>query len=123
METQDLIAFRIALRDLHGIQPADDRRQAIRYTPTGALSQARVRIGSANEVLDADVVDLSPNGMRLAVGTGVACKEGDPCTIMLELIAGQRIQLTGEVRWTKHHPFITVFGVLLEPDHNPIQPV
>ena len=123
MESQDLIAFRIALRDLHGMTPANDRRREIRYTPTGPLSQAKVHLAAVPQALQADVVDLSPSGMRLAVEPGVHCAEGDLCTIRMALHTARTLELHGQVRWVKHHPFITVFGVLLEPEHTPIQPV
>ncbi|MEB3234349.1 MAG: PilZ domain-containing protein [Cyanobacteriota bacterium] len=123
MEPQDLVAFRIALRELTGVLPAEERRKESRYTPTGPLSRAKVSIGQDSTQLDADVVDLSPSGMRLAVGPGVSCSEGDRCTIEITLHLQKSLNLTGEVRWVKHHPYITVFGILLDPDNSPLQAV
>lgn len=123
MESQDLVAFRIALRELTGVLPAEERRKELRYTPTGPLSRAKVQINDDKLQLEADVVDLSPSGMRLAVGPGIACAEGDRCSIEITLHLQKSLNLNGEVRWVKHHPFITVFGVLLDPDNNPLQAV
>ena len=116
MRQQDLAQYRRALRLLDGLQPSDQRRAESRFSPTGPLSKARVCISSnGHDPLDADVVDLSPSGMRLAVAPGHACCEGDHCRIEVVVDASQRLALEGEVRWVKHHPYITVFGVLLDP--------
>ena len=117
LQLQNLASYRRALRQLDGLQPSDQRRAESRFAPTGPLSKARVCISSnGQDPLDADVVDLSPSGMRLAVGPGHACCEGDQCEIELVVDPQQRLALVGEVRWVKHHPYITVFGVLLDPE-------
>ena len=117
--TRDLIAFRIALRELSDALPAEDRRSGARYHPTGRLSRAQVLINDDSTTIDADVVDLNPSGMRLAVGAGNNCSEGDRCSIEIALHLQQILRLNGEIRWVKHHPYITVFGVLLDPDNTP----
>lgn len=61
--------------------------------------------------------------MRLALGPGIPCHEGDRVCIEMTLSQQQTLHLNGEIRWTKHHPYITVFGVLLDPDNSPVQPV
>jgi hypothetical protein len=113
----------MALRNLDAVVPADDRRRERRFTPTGPLSRATVRLEPGSEPLEADIVDLSPSGMRLAVRAGVQCAEGDHCRITLELSPAQRLQLEGEIRWSQQHPHITVFGVLLDPANAPLGPV
>lgn len=123
MESQDLVAFRIALRESTAILPTEELRKELRYTPTGPFSRAKVTIGSDQTQHDADVVDLSPSGMRLALGPGIPCHEGDRVCIEMTLSQQQTLHLNGEIRWTKHHPYITVFGVLLDPDNSPVQPV
>jgi len=42
MESQDLVAFRIALRESTAILPTEERRKELRYTPTGSFSRAKV---------------------------------------------------------------------------------
>lgn len=123
MQSRDLIAFRIALRELSDALPAEDRRKENRYHPTGPLSRALVLINDDSTKIDADVVDLAPSGMRLAVGAGTNCSEGDRCTIEIRLHLQRLLNLTGEIRWVKHHPYITVFGVLLDPDSMPLQAI
>jgi len=123
VEPEDLVAFRVALRQLDALEPAFDRRRESRFTSTGPLSRAQVSITPDPEVLDADVVDLSASGMRLAVRAGVRCSEGDLCQITVQLSSTRRLQLSGEIRWSKHHPYITVFGVLLDPGSQPLGPV
>lgn len=117
------MAFRIALRELSDALPAEDRRREERYHPTGRLSRAQVLINDGKTKIDADVVDLNPSGMRLAVGAGTNCSEGDRCSIEIRLHLQQLLRLNGEIRWVKHHPYITVFGVLLDPDNTPDQAV
>lgn len=114
MQSQDLISLRTALRQLEGVIASQDRRHEVRYTPNGPLSKAKVLFAlDPLTSLDADVVDLSPHGMRLAVEPGVACESGSYCTIEISLTPAQTLHLDAEVRWVKHHPFITVFGVRL----------
>ncbi|MEB3276246.1 MAG: PilZ domain-containing protein [Cyanobacteriota bacterium] len=123
MQSIDLIAFRIALRELSDALPAEDRRSEARYHPTGRLSRAQVLINGDSTKIDADVVDLNPSGMRLAVGPGTNCSAGDRCSIEIALHLQQLIRLNGEIRWVTHHPYITVFGVLLDPGNTADQAV
>ncbi|MEB3173386.1 MAG: PilZ domain-containing protein [Cyanobacteriota bacterium] len=123
MEPEDLVAFRVALRDLDSVVPVIDRRRESRFTPTGPLSRARVTLPQVAGELEADVVDLSAHGMRLAVRADVACAEGDHCQIRIDLSPTRQIRLSGEVRWSTHHRHITVFGVLLDATNQPLRPV
>lgn len=124
MTQRDLFAFRMALRELEGIVPAEDRRREHRYIPSGSLSRARVCLDGQASWLDADVIDLSAHGIRLAVAPGARCRESESCLIELVTNPGRRpLRLGGEIRWVQVHQAITVFGVLLDPDHTPLQPV
>lgn len=113
MLAQDLAAFRTALRQQTGLVPAEDRRQEPRYTPVGHLARARVSVGPASPLVDADVVDLSLNGLRLAVAPDVQPKPGTACTIQLTPNGSRILKLQGEIRWVERHALITVFGVQL----------
>jgi hypothetical protein len=123
MDHGDLLVFRKALRDLQGLVPAQDRRHEYRYSPAGSLSHALVCLDGSGSFLDADVVDLSASGMRLAIGPGLNCREGDRCTIEIQPQERRLLRLDGEVRWVQSHRLITVFGVLLDPDNTLLQPV
>jgi len=116
MRAQDLAAFRSALRQQNGLVPAEDRRQEPRYTPVGPLARAKVILAASAAPIDADVVDLSLNGLRLAVTPEAIPEAGISCTIQLTPDGRRTLQLQGEIRWVERHPLITVFGVLLKSD-------
>jgi hypothetical protein len=113
MLAQDLAAFRTALRQQNGLYPAEDRRQDPRYTPVGPLARASVRLGQLSVPVDADVVDLSLNGLRLAVPPQVMPEPGMSCKIQLTPDGTRMLQLQGQIRWVERHALITVFGVQL----------
>lgn len=113
MLAQDLAAFRTALRQQNGLVPAEDRRQEPRYTPVSHLARARVSVGPASPPVDADVVDLSLSGLRLAVPPDVQPEPGMSCTIQLTPDGNRILKLLGEIRWVERHALITVFGVQL----------
>ena len=123
MVPQDLLAFRVALSKLDSLETANERRSDVRYVPSASLSCAKVRLGSEDPIHDADVVDLSVNGIRLALAAGIQCQEGDPCQIIFDPDEGTTWTLDGQIRWVTQHPYITVFGVLLDPQHTPLGPV
>ncbi len=124
MIPQDLLEFRFALTKLQTLEVSSDRRKHTRYAPSGWLTTAKVRFASADEQLhDADVVDLSSSGIRLALPPGTSFGEGDRCQIILAPNASTTWVLDGEIRWVTLHPYITVFGVLLDPDNSPIQAI
>ena len=113
MLAQDLAAFRTALRQQNGVLPAEERRQESRFTPVGPLARARVRLGLVSVPVDADVVDLSLNGLRLAVPPQVMPEPGMSCKIQLTPDGTRMLQLQGQIRWVERHALITVFGVQL----------
>ena len=123
MVPQDLLAFRVALSKLDSLETANERRRDSRYVPSGPLSRAKVKLPCEDQIQDADVVDLSVNGIRLALAAGAQCREGDRCQILIAPHEGTTWTLDGEIRWVTHHPYITVFGVLLDPDHGAFGPV
>ena len=114
MREQDLAAFRMALRQQNGVLPAEDRRQEPRYTPVGHLARALVRLGRASSPVDADVVDLSLNGLRLAVPPDERPEPGMSCQIALTPDGSRMLELRGEIRWVERHTLISVFGVQLD---------
>ena len=123
MVPEDLLEFRLAIAKLERVEPTTDRRHEARYAPTGWLARASVRFEQEAETCDADVIDLSPSGIRLALPPGKHFGEGERCQVMISPNASTIWQLDGEIRWVTLHPYITVFGVLLEPDHSPLSAV
>lgn len=115
MLAQDLAAYRMALRQQSGMLPVEDRRREPRYTPVGHLARAKVRLEPTSPPIDADVVDLSVNGLRLAVSPAVKPTPGMPCQIQLTSDGSRMLQLQGEIRWVEQHALISVFGVQLQP--------
>ena len=123
MIPQDLLAFRLALSKLETLEPASERRHHTRYVPSGPLAKAKVQLPMEAAVHDADVVDLSPSGVRLAILPGIPCQEGERCQIHVTPNPTTTWTLEGEIRWVTHHPYVTVFGVLFDPEHAAISPV
>jgi len=123
MVPQDLLEFRIAIAKLDFVDPTCDRRHEKRYAPTGAFEQASVRFSRDTACKQADVIDLSPNGIRLALPPSEKLQEGQRCQIIITPNPSTAWKLEGEIRWVTPHPYITVFGVLLDPDNVPMAPV
>jgi PilZ domain len=80
------------------------------------MSRAVIKLSGSTELIDADVIDVSSSGMRLAVSSVYKPKQGTTCIVQLTPDGCQNLQLQGEIRWMEEHPLITVFGVLLEPE-------
>jgi hypothetical protein len=102
-------------------QQAYDRRADQRRKPLPDEARAEVRLfrGSVIERLDAEVLDLSSTGMRLAAFVNQRVAVGDRC----EIFVGSHHDCRSHhatVRWVEPHPLIQVFGV--EFEHEPITP-
>ena len=115
MRAQDLAAFRWALRRQKGLIPVNDRRKEPRYLPIGPMARARVKLTGSAELFDADVIDVSFSGLRVAVHSNLKPEQGTTCKIQLTTDGSQTLLLQGEIRWTEQRSLISVFGVLLEP--------
>jgi hypothetical protein len=115
-QAQDLAAYRTALRLDPQLIPVEDRRQDPRFTPVGPLAKAKVAWAALSDLdqIDADVIDLSQNGLRLAVHAGATPAPGMTCRIQLSPDGQRVLQVRGQVRWVEHHPLIIVFGVQLD---------
>ena len=116
MQAQDLAAYRAALRLGSHLIPVEDRRQEPRFTPIGPLAKAKVCLAAASALdqIDADVIDLSSNGLRLAVHAGATPAIGMTCRIQLCPDGRRILQVRGQIRWVEHHPLIIVIGVQLD---------
>ena len=96
-------------------QRREDRRKPLPEQAEAEVSVVR-RVGM--ERISAEVLDLSPSGMRLAAFANEQVHEGDRCAIT---VPGS--EATGPrwatVRWVKPHPMIQVFGVQFDQPEGP----
>jgi len=93
-------------------QQVMERRSDERRKPLPEHAEATVsftgRPGSAS--IQAEVLDVSSGGMRLAAFAHAEIQIGDGCLITLAGSPAQAAQ-KATVRWVKPHPMIQVFGV------------
>ncbi|MEB3235986.1 MAG: PilZ domain-containing protein [Cyanobacteriota bacterium] len=90
---------------------ADQRRES-RRKPLPEQAQAELSFVRRQglERIQAEVLDLSSSGMRLAAFANEQIQEGDRCEIAVHA-NGTVAQHSATVRWVKPHPMIQVFGV------------
>jgi hypothetical protein len=58
-----------------------------------------------------EILDLSSDGMKIAMDTFVAIEAEQPCQLLVTTDDDETFHLKGTVRWVEAHPYITVFGV------------
>jgi len=89
--------------------------RADRFKPPEHFDLARVRIGDAAAApLIGEIVDISPDGMKLALEGGHPIPVGQPCRLDIGADGKEWFELEGVVRWVDSHPLITVIGVQLQ---------
>ena len=93
-----------------------EQRREERRKPLPEQSQAEVRFarGLGLERIQAEVIDLSSSGMRLAAFANEQIKAGDRCTISVQGSETTEPRWA-TVRWIDPHPMIQVFGVEFDP--------
>ena len=95
-----------------------ERRREQRHNPLPEHAQALVsfvrRVGM--QTIQAEVLDVSRDGMRLAAFAHQTIEPDDRCQITVEG-SDTLINRWATVRWVEAHPLIRVFGV--EFDLNP----
>ena len=86
---------------------AEERRKPLPEQIKASVSFVRHQ---AAQSIQAEVLDLSSTGMRLAAFANDTIRQGDRCQIA---VLGQEIEPPrwATVRWVKPHPLIQVFGV------------
>lgn len=111
--SRDLDRFRYALQRLN-----DRLQQAVRpdrFKPPEDLTLARVsftdRQGSP---LVGEIIDIGADGMKIALAGGETVAVGETCELQVGADDAEHYELSGSVRWVQSHPYITVFGVLLD---------
>jgi len=72
-----------------------------------------VRLGEEADGAPAmgEILDLSSDGMKIAMDTFVAIEAEQPCQLLVTTDDDETFHLKGTVRWVEAHPYITVFGV------------
>lgn len=108
-----------------GVEPAEDRRKAVRdrraevrYVPhDGGMAARIVRCGSG-QVHSADLLDISRASARLAIHAGVDFKLDENCIVMLLPTAGDAMAFSGVVARTEEHSKITVLVIAFNESVN-----
>ncbi len=111
MAVGDLERFRQALDRLQAQLVATPRPS--RFKPTSHLMVVEVRLGEEADGAPAmgEILDLSSDGMKIAMDTFVAIEAEQPCQLLVTTDDDETFHLKGTVRWVEAHPYITVFGV------------
>jgi hypothetical protein len=114
VDSADLDQFREAFRlQEERLQTAS---RSSRFKPPTDLATARITfegIDGGKEILG-EVLDLSSEGMKVAIEIGINLKVDQPCKMILGTGIDESYSLWGTVRWVEQSAYITVFGVLLE---------
>lgn len=114
MTTSDQERFKFALGQLQGHLLEASR--PVRYKPDENFALASVCFavdGDFGEPCVGEILDVSLDGMKIALGVGPLLEAGQTCRIVVK-VQGQTYELLGRVRWVEASPFITVFGVALD---------
>ena len=119
--------------DLERFRQALERRRSqlleasrsSRYRPPTDLATAQVSLpgeGAGSTPILAEILDLSGDGLRVAISPGPNLRVGQICLLRFEPESGDGFHLTGEVRWVEASAHIVVFGIrllVLEADTTP----
>ena len=68
---------------------------------------------TASAAVLAEILDLSGDGMKIAIGPGAGVRVGQLCLLKLQQETGDNFELRGQVRWVETSTYILVFGILL----------
>ena len=123
MAVGDLERFRQALDRLRAQLVATPRPS--RFKPSSHLMLAEVDLGENGDGSPAmgEILDLSSDGMKIAMNTSVAIEPDQPCNLLVTTDDDDTFHLKGTVRWVEAHPYITVFGVAFVDAERPGQAI
>lgn len=108
----DLRSQGIDLRTFPWLASLDDRRAEPRYAPAGGEIAARVKDVDSGEDLQADLLDISNTGMRMAIDRGTGLKEGAKCLATLFPHGAEELRLQGVIKRVEQHSAITVIAII-----------
>ncbi len=114
MVTGDLEQFRVAFRRLEERLQAASRSD--RFKPPTGLATARLHqesMGAAEGVLG-EVLDLSVDGMKLAIEASHDLEVGQHCSVVVGDGEGETYDLRATVRWIEATSYISVIGLSLD---------
>ncbi|MEB3362117.1 MAG: PilZ domain-containing protein [Synechococcaceae cyanobacterium] len=112
--SSDLERFRQALDREH--QHLLEASRSSRFRPPTDLATAQLSLLSDDQISEpifAEILDLSGDGVRIAISPGPDLRVGQICLLRFQPEAGDSFQLRGEVRWLEASSLILVFGILL----------
>jgi len=85
----------------------EERRKPL---PEQAKAEVRLLRGGRVELLQAEILDVSRSGMRLAGFVDHPVQQGDRCEISVQSVVST-VSHWATIRWVEPHPLIQVFGV------------
>ncbi|MEA5416803.1 PilZ domain-containing protein [Synechococcus sp. BA-132 BA5] len=109
--------FREAFRRLE--EPLQDASRSDRFKPPTGLATARLHqaaIGASEEV-PGEVLDLSMDGLKMAIHASHAFAVGQNCSVVVGDGEGETYDLRGTVRWIEATSDISVMGHSLDSAH------
>lgn len=114
MATGDLERFREAFRRLEKRLEVASRSH--RYKPPTGLATARLHLESMapSQGVFAEVLDLSLDGLKIAIEAGHHPAVGQPCSVVVGDGEGETYNLQGTIRWMEATSYIAVIGLSLE---------
>ena len=117
MVTEDLERFREAFRRLE--RRLEEALRSDRFKPPTGLATARLHLtaSEASEGILGEVLDLSVEGLKMAITAGHALSVGQLCALVLGDGEGETYDLRGTVRWIEATSYISVIGLSLESAH------
>ena len=114
MATGDLEWFREAFRRLE--RRLQEASRSDRFKPPTGLATARLHLtdpGSCEGIFG-EVLDLSVDGMKIALAAGHPLTVGQSCALVVGDGEGETYDLRGTVRWIEATIYISVIGLSLD---------
>jgi hypothetical protein len=114
MATGDLERFREAFRRLE--KRLEEASRSDRFKPPTGLATARLHFESRqpSEGVFAEVLDLSADGLKVAIEAGHRPAVGHPCNVVVGDGEGETYDLRGTIRWIEATSYISVIGLSLD---------
>jgi hypothetical protein len=112
--TGDLERFRNAFRRME--KRLQEATRSNRFKPPTDLAKAQVHLKTTTSSggIPGDVLDLSLEGMKIAIQAGHPLEVGQRCHVAVGDGEGETYALQGTVRWFEETSYITVFGLFLD---------